>query len=195
MSVSTAAPLTPDTPPSEPAMPLRLLPVPACEPPYDDELAALGRTAPPFLEGLPTPLGPLRALKLAPLRLVPAHDDDEDPADARTPTSDLPPVRPVAHALVQGLLEVLAGVRPASQLQRCTTPELFLELEELVQHRPRPSGQRPATGAVRSLHVQERPEGVAEVCATVRRGPRAAALALRLEGVRGRWCCTDVEGL
>jgi hypothetical protein len=51
------------------------------------------------------------------------------------------------------------------------------------------------TGAVRSLHVQERPEGVAEVCATVRRGPRMAAIALRLEGIGGRWCCTELAGV
>jgi hypothetical protein len=48
---------------------------------------------------------------------------------------------------------------------------------------------------VRSLHVQQRPEGVAEVCATVRRGERTAAIARRLEGVGGRWCCTDLAGL
>jgi hypothetical protein len=96
---------------------------------------------------------------------------------------------------VQGLLEVLGGVRPVSQLQRATTPELFLRLEAVVGDRPRAAGARPVTGAVRSLHVQQRPEGVAEVCATVRRGPRLAALALRLEGRGGRWTCTAVDGL
>ena len=169
--------------------PLRLLPVPVSEPPYDDELPA--RTGPTT-----APIGPLRALSAPPLRLVPparTYDDEEGPA--RTPVSDLPPARPVAHALVQGLLEVLAGVRPVSQLQRGTTPELFLQLEQVVQSRPRTAGPRPGTGAVRSLHVQERPEGVAEVCATVRRGPRMAAVAMRLEGIRGRWCCTELAGL
>ena len=116
-------------------------------------------------------------------------------APARTPMSDLPPARPVAHALVQGLLEVLAGVRPVTQLQRGTTPELFAQLERVVHGRPRAVGARPVTGAVRSLHVQERPDGVAEVCATVRRGPRMAAVALRLEGIRGRWTCTELAGL
>jgi hypothetical protein len=172
---------------------LRLLPVPVSEPPYDDELpvgVAVSATA---------PLGPLRGLAPAPLRLVPAlpaaPGDDEDDGLARTPVSDLPPARPVAHALVQGLLEVLAGVRPVSQLQRSTTPELFLQLEQVVHGRPRHSGTRPVTGAVRSLHVQEHPEAVAEVCATVRRGPRLAAIALRLEGIGGRWCCTELAGI
>ena len=39
------------------------------------------------------------------------------------------------------------------------------------------------------------PEVVAEVCATVRRGERTSAIALRLEGISGRWCCTDLAGL
>lgn len=175
-----------------PALPaLRLLPTPACEPPYDDEL-------PPRPQHATTPLGPLRALAPVPLRLVPAAPApgfDEDEGPLRTPAEDLPPARPVAHALVQGLLEVLAGVRPVSQLQRGTTPELFAQLEQVVTGRPRPAGARPVTGAVRSLHVQQRPEGVVEVCATVRRGRRMAAIALRLEGIGGRWCCTELAGL
>jgi hypothetical protein len=174
-----------------PALPaLRLLPVPVSEPPYDDEL-------PPQPVVARAPLGPLRSLAPAPLRLVPALPvpGAEEDGPSRTPVSDLPPARPVAHALVQGLLEVLAGVRPVSQLQRGTTPELFAQLEQLVHGRPRRAGARPVTGAVRSLHVQQRPEGVAEVCATVRRGPRMAAIALRLEGLGGRWCCTELAGL
>lgn len=171
---------------------LRLLPAPPCAPPYDDELPAISNRP----AGLLSPVGPVRGLAPAPLRLVPdlpvpvpADEQDERP---RTPSDLLPPARPVAHALVQGLLEVLAGVRPVSQLQRSTTPELFAQLELAVHGRPRGTGTRPVTGAVRSLHVQERPEGVAEVCATVRRGQRMAAVALRLEGLSGRWTCTEL---
>ncbi|MEX2291075.1 MAG: Rv3235 family protein [Mycobacteriales bacterium] len=172
---------------------LRLLPVPASEPPYDDELPLAHVAAPA------TPWGPLRALVSVPLRLVPdlpsRPADDVTPDRIRTPVDELPPARTVARALVQGLLEVLAGVRAVRQLQRLTTPELFLQLEQAVHAAAAPTGLRPGTGAVRSLHVQERAEGVAEVCATVRRGPRMAAFALRLEDVDGRWCCTELVGL
>lgn len=183
-----------------PVTALRLLPVPVSEPPYDDELPG---TAPRVVT---RPLGPLRSL--TPLRLVPAPallpapglrrpavDQDDDELDQRTPLDQLPAARPVAHALVQGLLEVLAGVRPLTQLRRATTLELYDRLEQVVHTGARATGPRPTGAAVRSLHVQARDEGVAEVCATVHRDGHTSALAFRMEGVRGRWTCTELMGL
>ncbi len=169
---------------------LRLLPVPVCEPPYDDELP--GHSAHCADARSPAAAGPLRGLTL--LRLVTGPDEDDEPTAPAPQLSDLPPVRPVAQALVQGLLEVLGGVRPVHQLRRATSTELFEQLEDRLHARPRATGPRPGTGAVRSLHVQERP-GVAEVCATVSRGGRAAALAMRLEWTDGRWRFTQLVGL
>ena len=167
---------------------LVLLPVPVSEPPYDDELPE--RTGPRLVlvTALPTPVGPLAALP--PLRLA-------APSVALAPPVDptVPAVRPGARALVQGLLEVLGGVRPVTQLRRRTSPDLYADLEELVQAQPRPGGPRPSTGAVLSLHVQHSGPTVAEVCTTVRRGPRAGALALRLELLDGAWRCTALAGL
>ena len=167
---------------------LVLLPVPVSEPPYDDELPE--RTGPrlSLVTAAPAPVGPLAHLPA--LRLV------TPPVAA--PLPDVPPapaVRPVARALVQGLLEALGGVRPVSQLRRRTSVDLYADLEDLVHGRPRALGPRPSTGAVLSLHVQQPAATVAEVCATVRRGPRSAALALRLELDAGAWCCTAVAGL
>lgn len=167
---------------------LRLLPVPISEPPYDDEL--------PFrpVHGRLHPIGPLRSL--APLHLVPDPPVEQDEkVRRRTLIGELPAVRPVAHALVQGLLEVLAGVRPLVQLRGRTSSELYARLEQVVHDGPHPTGLRPAGNAVRSLHLQERPEGVAEVCATVHRGLRTAAFALRFEGIDGHWCCTELAGI
>ena len=188
----TTGPLAPAPPAGErrASLPvLRLVPAPVSEPPYDDQLPPRPAAAPS------TPLGPL-ALLAAPLRLVPSPPDDgEDEVAPRTAARDLPPARPVAQALVQALLEVLAGVRPLTQLQGATTVELYTELELLVAARPRATRSRPSSGAVRSVHVQQQPQGVAEVCATVHRGKRMAAVALRLEGVGGQWCCTELAGL
>ena len=165
---------------------LRLLPAPASDPPYDDELAV-----PPTLRLVP-PLGAPDRPRVQPVpRPVPA---DDDPAGAPGATG-LPPARPFAHALVQRLLEVCAGVRPVVQLRRDTTPELYEQLERALHARPRAHGPRPTRRDVRSVHVQERPGGVAEVCATVLRGDRAGALALRIEGVHGQWLCTRLLGV
>ncbi len=169
---------------------LRLLPAPSVEPPYDDELPSALRA----LQPVPLRLAP------PPLRLVPPlPGEDDEWSRPRTPLEALTPVRPFAHALVQRLVEVLAGVRPLAQLQRDTTPELYGRLERYVAALPRSRGARPDARAVRSVHVQAHPEGVAEACATVKRqtpqGPRAVALAFRLEGLDGRWCCTELLGL
>jgi hypothetical protein len=185
-----------DAPQSAPPA-LRLLPAPVSEPPYDDEVAPCARTLrlvpPAWSPGALAPAPLPTPARSVPLRLVPPADDDDLPP--RTPLAELPPARPFAHALVQRLLEVLAGLRPVSQLQRDTSFELFEELERVVCSRPRSAGVRPSTRDVRSVHVQTREDGVAEVCATVRRGGRMTALALRLEGVSGAWRCTALTGV
>ena len=178
--------------PALPALPaLRLLPAPSHQPPYDDELPTI-----PALRLVAPPLVSQPVLRVVPPAPEPADLDVESwLAARRTPTAELPAAIPFARALVQGLLEVLAGVRPLRQLQRDTTPELYAVLERAVAQRCAPAGPRPGGRSVRSVHVQERPEGVAEVCATVQRGPRAGALALRLEGLDGRWRCTELVGV
>jgi len=183
---------------------LRLLPAPATEPPYDDEPgpgvglrlvhpaparpAARTALAPAYVPA------PVQAPVQAP-RLTPAPTPTAPFAPAPAPAGGLPPARPFAMALVQRLLEVRAGVRPLPQLQRDTTPGLYADLERVLNARPRTTGRRPTRRDVLSVHVQERPDGVAEVCATVTRGERAAALALRLQAVQGRWFCTELAGL
>ena len=159
-------------------VPLRLVPAPASAPPYDDE---------------PHP----RVLRLVRSAPVPSEvfDDDAWSAGARTPTAHLPASHLFARHLVQAVLEVLAGVRSITQLRRDTTPELYTAISAALTDRPMPSGRRPDPRSIRSVHVQERPEGVADACATVHRDGRTAALGLRLEGFEGRWRCTELVGL
>lgn len=199
-SLSLAAPDLPVTSPI-PAFPaLRLLPIPETAPPYDDLGRATATSAPPMTAAVPAlRLVPAPTPSAGPLPAMPAvavvSSDDADEMDHRTALAELPPARPFALALVQRLLEVMAGVRPIAQLQHDTSVELFEALEGTLIGRPRPGGLRPNRRAVRSLHLQERPEGVAEVCATVDRGPRLAAFALRLEGRDGRWRCMELAGV
>ena len=184
--------------PALPALPaLRLLPAPSHQPPYDDELpvaSVLRLVAPPLVA---PPLVVPPSLRVLPTPAGEAGDLDVELwlAARRTPTAELPAALPFARALVQGLLEVLAGVRPLRQLQPDTTPELYAVLERAVSRQRAPAGPRPGGRAVRSVHVQEHPEGVVEICATVQRGLHAGALALRLEGLDGRWRCTELVGV
>jgi hypothetical protein len=204
---------------------LRLLPAPVSEPPYDDELPhppSLRLLPPLVLHGGSAPAGllPDHALPsvfpggsipplLAPVAPrptggdpTPAIDSDDDDvaiaADAqarRTSAAVLPSPQRFCLALLQRLEEVLAGVRPVAQLQRDLTLDAFDRLASAVAHAGPRDGSRPALRAVRSLHVQTRPEGVAEVCASVQRGARRVAVALRIEGRDGAWQVTDLVGV
>ena len=159
---------------------MRLLPVPASEPPYDDELSGL--PAQPALRLVPSPVQPATRTPPAPATVVnpPRRDGLADPAV-------------VARALVQRLLEVRAGIRPVAQLRPHTTVELFEELQRLPAQKPPVSGR--SAHSVRSVHAQTITDDVVEVCATVIRGPRAGAVALRLEARSDRWCCTQIAGV
>jgi hypothetical protein len=216
-----------------PTTPIRLLPVPHCEPPFDDErtdrrprpdrsprAARSPRTVAPvqgtlalaFLlpSGLPAQPQPSPALRLVPdlpdVTGRPAGSDADANLDSTDfgpqPTSRaaLPEPRAWAGRLVQALVEVLGGDRPLSQLVRWTTTEVYEDVAALL-----PSARRGGRGAVRrtpdettraavrSVRLTEPADGVAEVAATVRRGRRTTAVALRLEGLDGRWQCTAMQ--
>ncbi|HTY73362.1 MAG TPA: Rv3235 family protein [Actinomycetes bacterium] len=116
-------------------------------------------------------------------------DDQDDFGPVPTPRAELPPPGPWAGRLVQALVEVVAGDRPIAQLVRWTDEEVYGQLRRLVSRAPR--GHR-TRASVRSVHVAEPRDGIAEVCAVVHDGTRARAYALRLEGSDGRWRCTDL---
>lgn len=156
---------------------------PPYQPPYDDEL-------PP-----------------AALRLVIAGSDElpfELPADHGPATSTLaqfplrrrlPDPAPWARQFIQAALEALSGRRPVAQLQRWTTPSVLAGIQ-CSQSRAGPGITRPVV-VVRSVHVDEPADAVAEVCAVVSRpdadGPRFRAVAARLEGHTGQWRCVTLQ--
>jgi hypothetical protein len=104
-----------------------------------------------------------------------------------TRRDDLPDPRDWAAHIAQALVEVMAGARPAPQLLRWTTPEVYA----VVARRAAVSARRgmPPTRrtVVRSLRVCEPADGVAEASAVVVDGGRVRALAMRLVGLDGRW--------
>ena len=199
---------------------VRRLPVPACEPPYDDELAGastrdhrvwpvlVARTPAPPVQGtlalsfvLPTgvpstPVAPTGLRLLPALRPLPAAERDMDAAEfGPQPTSraELPEPRGWAGRFAQAVVEVLAGDRPPAQLVRWTSTDVYDEVACRILPRSASGRVDRARGVVRSVHVSEPDDGVAEVAALVRRGARLTAVALRLEGLDGRWQCTAIE--
>jgi hypothetical protein len=192
---------------------VRRLPAPAWDPPYDDEVgrspglaptsssaAVQGTLALAFVlpSGVPAvPEVPPAALA-PPLRLVSgaAADDVLDEVEfgpQPTPRAALPEPRGWAGRFVQAVVEVLAGDRPAAQLVRWTTMDVYDQVTSRMPAQPRDRAAGPARATVRSVHVYEPADGVAEVSALVRRGIRCTAIALRLEGMDGRWQCTALE--
>jgi hypothetical protein len=194
---------------------LRRLPLPDCEPPYDDDMggpvpqrprgagaaapgtaAVQGTLALSFVlpGGLPAQPEAPPGLRLVPPRPGPAGDPDEaDFGPQPTGRSRLPEPRGWAGRFVQAVVEVLAGDRPVGQLVRWTSGEVYDELAARVRATGTGAGRATARAVVRSVHVAEPADGVAEVAAMVRCGARTTAFAVRLEGLDGRWQCTAVE--
>lgn len=135
------------------------------------------------------------------LRLVPrdpAFDDGTDPAVAEVATGSaaLPDPGPWVAQLVQAVLEVLALERPRQQLVRWLTPEVYAEVSRhVLAAPPRRAGARPVRRSVSSVHVSEPADGVVEASAVAVGGPRARAVAVRLEGWDNRWRCTRLAVL
>ncbi len=103
-----------------------------------------------------------------------------------TGRKDLPPVRQWSLRLVQALIEVVNGVRPSSQLIRWITPEVMSALQVQLTRKGFPKF------VVRSINVQETDDGVAEISAVFGSPNRSFALAMRLEGLDGKWRATSI---
>ncbi len=104
-----------------------------------------------------------------------------------TRRSDLPDPEPWAAHLAQAMVEVMAGARPAPQLLRWTTPEVYAVVARRASVSSRRGLSRSQRATVRTVRVCEPGDGVAEACAVVVDGTRVRALAMRLVGLDGRW--------
>jgi hypothetical protein len=213
----TLGPLASDIGRPPPSISIR--PVPALEPPTDDELARAGIVPPsPFSETLPISLpgsagsrrrrGPTRSPRaIAAVHAVPRAA--ADPGAGHTAAG-------AAHRFLAACVEVLGGYRPPAHLRGLCAPEEFaaITLQLTGRHGAQLAGRspltpRPATGApplspragqvgpgslaVRRVVVCEPRPGVAEVAVVLTRRDRSWAMALRLELRGQRWCCTHLR--
>ncbi|MGL4744936.1 MAG: Rv3235 family protein [Dermatophilaceae bacterium] len=111
----------------------------------------------------------------------------------RTGRLDLPDPQRWAGRIVCALLEVMTGLRPAPQVLRWTTPEVYSVVARrgaAVARRSAagrvPTGARTRVSVIR-VRVCEPTDSVAEAAVIVRAGDRVRAVAVRLTGQDGRW--------
>ncbi|MBA3252274.1 MAG: hypothetical protein H0T66_18685 [Geodermatophilaceae bacterium] len=154
---------------------------PPYQPPYDDELP------PPALSA------GSQQLPFEPI--VQRSPDDGAVASVFPLRRRLPDPAPWARQFVQAALEALNGRRPASQLQRMASPGVLAGVAR-VGARAAAAGAQPVI-VVRSVHVSEPADAVAEVCAVISRQEggqtRFRAVAARLEGYSGHWRCVTLQ--
>jgi hypothetical protein len=105
-----------------------------------------------------------------------------------TGRDDLPGARAWATALLVTLVEVLAGQRPVGQLARMTSPSVLSGIRRDAARLSR-LGRPGVPAQLKSVHLCEPADGVAEVAAVVFSEGRARAIAVRLEGLDGSWRC------
>ena len=118
-------------------------------------------------------------------------------APQRTPSTALPDPEPFLRNITRGVLEVLSGVREVDQLARWLTEEPYRKLvtRANLAARARSARGMPAKRPVHtilSVHRSSPADGVVESVVIVKGPARTRAVALRLEGMDGRWRTTSL---
>jgi hypothetical protein len=126
---------------------------------------------------------------------VPGLDGDGSGGPS-TGSAEVPDLKGWAGRFVQGVIEVIAQERPASQLARWTAADVYadvIRLQRAAAAQPRDPTARPARQAVASVRVFRVASDAAEVAARINGGLRSRAVAARLDYQRGRWTCTALS--
>lgn len=145
-------------------------------------------------------VAPAPPLPLRPI-LGRGHASDDADAPPGMPGGTRREVAPPADpdrwfgALALAVVEVLAGARPAQQLVRWLTPEIYGAIARRAGLRVRLHGRpvRPVHGRVLSVRATATENGGVEVCAVVHDGRRVRAVAGRLELFRARWRVVELQ--
>jgi Family of unknown function (DUF6459) len=88
------------------------------------------------------------------------------------------------------LCEVEAGMRSPLQLEQLCHLTLWPKLAERLR---RSGGPAVTARSLVRVTTQEHTPGLAEVTVLVRRGERVVAVAMRLDGAKGRWELVELQ--
>lgn len=119
-------------------------------------------------------------------------DNPEYFGPQRTFSRDLPEPQAWVRHMAQALVEVMSGARPAPQVIRWTSPEVY----SVVARRNAVSGRRAVAARralVRRVRICAPVDGVIEACAVVVDNGRVRALAMRLTGIDHRWVVSELQ--
>lgn len=108
---------------------------------------------------------------------------DADFAPEPTSAAELPDIDELIFQFIHKVVEIWAGRRSASQVQSMCHHLIFSDLQ-------RKAGQQKLVGRVRKIKVTQPLDGISESTVTVRYGDRLRVVAIRFEGLDGRWLCT-----
>ncbi|MEY2850345.1 MAG: hypothetical protein RJA96_216 [Actinomycetota bacterium] len=132
------------------------------------------------------PAPKIREVKKPRLYLVPStfgEEFDSEFAPQPTSASELPDIQPLLLQFIYNVVEIWAGRRVAQQLQSMCHYKVYSELQK-------DAGSLKEVGRVRKSRVTQPLDGVCEATVTIRFGDRLRVVAIRFEGLDGRWLCT-----
>jgi hypothetical protein len=129
-----------------------------------------------------------------------SYNDDDYFGPQRTSSRDLPDPKPLAENLARNVMEILAGARELEQISRWVTDDVYRHLVTRVHASTRARAlkkipvQRPVF-TLGSTLVCEPADSVAEVVVVVHGRARSRSIAIRLEGLDGRWRAAAIHVL
>jgi hypothetical protein len=146
------------------------------------------------------PAGPLPERRTREPRSVIRPGSDEFFGHQPAPRAELPDPRPLLENLTRSVIEVIAGARDLTQLARWITADVHTVLLKRVILAERARRVRGVPGSVPlisigTVTVTEPRDGVVESVVMVHGRARSRAVAIRLEGLDGRWRATSVSVL
>ncbi|MBW3086797.1 hypothetical protein KEM60_03026 [Austwickia sp. TVS 96-490-7B] len=118
---------------------------------------------------------------------------DVDFARQHTSHHDLPDAGHSAARLAMAFVEIATGARPATQVMRHCSPVVLDSLLRRQAHTVGHGLARRRPVQVRRVRTCPIYDGVVEATVIVRHAYRVSAMALRLEGLDGRWVVTALE--